>query len=133
MNSDQLRASFSLDTDSNVFLLYIDVQEDISTCASKKPEFVRSVRTARSAALSEVHQMFSTTSRFRGDHVTRRAAMERCLAPRPRILKILVIDDGLPIPLDLYTLPFDIHDNPQDRAFESNWLVRLKSRIDVSN
>jgi len=111
-------------TDTHVFLVYVDVIEHISTQASSKPRFVRSVRDARCTALSEVHQMFD--SRFIEGYAT----LERSLAPHPRLLRILVVDDGLPVPLDLYTLPTDVGGDVSAVPFDPDWFVHLKLLVD---
>jgi hypothetical protein len=56
--------------------------------------------------------------------------LERSLAPRPRLMRILVIDEGLPIPLDLYTLPTDISDHDVGSTFDVHWYARLKLSVD---
>lgn len=114
----------SSDPDTHVFLVYVDVVEHISTQASSKPRFVRSVRDARCTALSEVHQMFD--SRFIEGYAT----LERSLAPHPRLLRILVVDDGLPVPLDLYTLPTDVGGDVSAVPFDPDWFVHLKLLVD---
>ena len=57
--------------------------------------------------------------------------LDSTLAPRPRMLRVLVIDDGLPPPFVLWTLPFEIGEYPFTAAypFDPNWLERLKESI----
>jgi len=108
--------------ETHVFLLYLDV-----TCteeASSKPKFVHSVRKAHCTTLSRVHQMFG--SRFSEGT----AILDRSLAPRPRLMRILAIDEGLPIPFDLYTLPTDLSDRDAHRTFDAQWFTRLKRSVD---
>jgi hypothetical protein len=65
-------------------------------------------------------------SKFTGGH----AIIERDLAPRPGMLRILVIDDGLPSPLDLYTLPFDVDEDISQCPKDPLWLTHLRWSVD---
>ena len=56
------------------------------------------------------------------------ATIERCLAPRPRLLRIFVIDDNDfgTVP---YTLPTDIPDDISTWPYRPDWLARLKEEV----
>jgi hypothetical protein len=110
--------------DTYVFLVYVDVVESRNPI-SNKLKFVRSVRTARSATMLQVHEMLQW--RF----AEGRAHVERYLAPRPGVMRILAIDDGLPIPFDTYTLPTVVDQIAMTLApFNADWLPNLKRAVE---
>jgi len=112
-------------TETHVFLVFLNVVDlALFGATNDKSRFDRSVRQAYCASMSQVHQMFD--SKFHGGH----AIIERDLAPRPGMLRILVIDDGLPSPLDLYTLPFDFDDDINQCPVDPHWLTHLKQSVD---
>jgi len=112
-------------TETHVFLVYLDVVDLASLRTTiDKSRFDRSIREAHCVTVSEVHEMFD--SRFHDGY----RVIERVLAPRPRMLRILVIDDGLPSPLDLYTLPFDVEENISHWPCDRQWLKHLKWSLD---
>lgn len=56
---------------------------------------------------------------------------EKVLSHSPGHLRILAIDGGLPMPLDLCTLPFVVRDRDLDGMhFDRDWLAHLKLRAD---
>jgi len=83
-----------------------------------------SVRDARCVPLEEVHRLYAP--RYAGGSAT----LARDLAPRPRVLKVLVIDNGLPPPVDLFSSPVDIgEDVSRLRNLGANWLEAFKQIV----
>jgi hypothetical protein len=55
------------------------------------------------------------------------ATLERDLAPLPRVLRILVIDDGLPPPLDILGSPIHLEEDLSGVPFMGpDWLTAFK-------
>jgi hypothetical protein len=100
-------------------VVYLDVTETPSTDAP--PKIAHSIRDALCIPLQKIHELYA--NRFKGGSVT----LDRDLAPRPRVLRILVIDDGLPPPLDMFSSPVDIgEDMSKLRSSGPNWKAILK-------
>jgi hypothetical protein len=107
--------------DTHALLIYVDVAVHMSPTSNHKPKFVHSVRDARCVTMSHVHNMLQR--RFAGG----RTDVERYLAPRPGVMRILIIDDGLPLPFDAYTLPTTIDKIAGTLApFNASWLSDLQ-------
>jgi len=106
-------------TETHAFLVYIDVHEHIH---DNNPRRIKFTRTIRNAACVDM----STEPDFQNS-----ANLGRSLALRPGTIRIHVIDDGLPLRLQLQTLacdtsrltPAQMHDHP-------DWLERLKLKVD---
>jgi hypothetical protein len=107
-------------TETNVFMVYLDYVEPTSA-ASRRSRLPHSIRNAVCMPLEQVHQLYA--SRFAGGSVT----LERDLAPRPRVLRILVIDDGLPPPLDMFSSPVNLEEDIRAiRYIGPKWLAIFK-------
>jgi hypothetical protein len=112
--------------ETHVFLVYVTAFHPIAALVAGKVKFAFSVKEARCVTVEEVHEMFDW--RFPNGY----EAMERTLAPRTGMLKTLVVDQGLPFPLDLYTLPADICDDVDDAPWNSNWMKVLRLTDEVA-
>ena len=88
--------------ETNVFVVYLDFVDSSPTDAPRGQTTSHSIRDARCVPLEEVHRLFAR--RFAGGSAT----LTRDLSPKPRLLKVLVIDDGLPPPVDMFSSPVDI-------------------------
>jgi hypothetical protein len=112
-----------------VFVVYLDYLDAVEVTKAKKPEKSKRahmLRDAKCVPLSDVHRMYD--HRFKGGY----ASLERDLAPRPRVLRILIIDDGLPPPLDMFSCPFDLGEDLRAVAdIGPNWLETLRELVDV--
>jgi len=114
LNLKQLRGR----TETHAFLVYIDVREHIHDNNPRRIKFTRTVRNASCVDMS-------TEPDFQNP-----ANLERSLALHPGTMRIHVIDDGLPLHLQLQTLachtshltPAQMHDHP-------DWLERLKLQV----
>lgn len=113
-----------MDTETHVFLVYLNVADRIDTRAPGEPRYVRSIREARCATSAEVHDMYD--SRFNQGYLS----LEQSLSPRPRLMRILVIDEDLPIPLDLYTLPTEIGADINRHPYDPDWFSYLQCADD---
>ena len=112
-------------TETNVFMIYLDYVEKTSTNASQKPKMVHSLRDATCMPLAKVHELYAC--RFAGGSAT----LERDLAPRPRVLRIVIIDDGLPMPIDMFSNPVNIGEDLSGFQYlGSNWLNLLKRNLE---
>jgi hypothetical protein len=58
------------------------------------------------------------------------ATLERSMASRPGLMRILCVDDGLPVPFDLYTLPTDIPDDLAPNHYDPLWHQHLTAMVD---
>ena len=112
-----------------MFVLYLDVKQITPPANGTpsnviKPAFRRSLRTAASVPLSQVHQMFDRRMGYDG--------VERYLAPQPQVMRVLIIDDGLPERdnLDLYTLPVRVALTDARHPFNPHWYRHLKLLVD---
>jgi len=113
--------------DTHVFLVYVNAFHPIAALLAGKNKFAYSVKEARVVTVEDVHEMFDW--RFPNGY----EAMQRTLAPRPGMLKTLVIDEGLPFPLDLYTLPADVDDDVDRAPWKSNWMRILRLTDEVAS
>jgi hypothetical protein len=112
-----MRTDRSLET--HAFIVHIDVCEHIH---ANNPRRIKLTRTIRSASCVNM----STQPVFQNP-----ANLDRSLALPPGTMRIHIIDDGLPVDLQLQTLacrtshlaPAQMHDYP-------NWLERLKLEVD---
>jgi len=110
--------------ETRVFLVYIDVVEKVSSTSSM-PKFVRGIRDARRTSMTEIHKLLR--SRFAGGY----DSVERYLAHRPGVMRILIIDDGLPVPFDTYTMPTFVDSRTAlFSPFDPSWLPRLKRDVE---
>ncbi|KAJ6576072.1 hypothetical protein DFH09DRAFT_1150324 [Mycena vulgaris] len=75
-------------TATHIFVIYIDVDEEIST--TSKPRFKRRIRTAKCASEAEVRQEFAA----------RYSSEWKILDPMPLCARIFFVDDGLPYGLE---------------------------------
>jgi len=106
-------------TETHAFLVYIDVREHIHDNNPPRIKFTRTIRNALCVDMSTMPVYQNP------------ANLDRSLALRPGTMRIHVIDDGLPLDLQLQTLacstghltPAQMHDHP-------DWLERLKSEVD---
>jgi len=115
LHSDRERA------ETNVFVVYLDFVESTPIDAPRRPRTNYSIRGACCVPLEEVHRRFAR--RFAGGSAT----LTRDLTPKPRVLKVLVIDDGLPPPVDMFSSPVVIgEDMSRFQNLGSNWLVAFK-------
>jgi len=113
-------------TETNVFVVYLDVVETPCTGARRKLKMDHSIRNALCVPLEKVHEMFA--HRFTGGSAT----LERDLAPRPRVLRILIIDDGLPPPLDMFSSPMCLdEDVSRFRYLGPNWLAAFRRIVNA--
>lgn len=110
--------------DTQVFVLYVDVEQIPPSPDSPNHAFRRSLRSASSVPLSRVHQMF--------DHRMGYDGLEIYLAPHAQVMRVLIIDDGLPQigNLDLYTLPVRVALADPIHPFNHGWYRDLKRRVD---
>jgi hypothetical protein len=127
--------------ENHVFLVHLDVFEGATVSSSSPnqtpppptPTFIHSIRSALCVPLQTLREMFD--HRFIGGSAT----LERDLAPPGLgggILKILVVDDGLPCPYDMYTIPTVLADDLDEGMGEEemdekygSWLVRFKRSV----
>jgi len=124
--------------DTHVFLVYIDVEEYVESEAEKRIMFLRTIREAGGATLADVHAMYDQQfaliapgeSQVQSGH----EVLERTLAHRPGLLRMMVVDDGLPgvcVPL-ICSLPVDIPEEAVSLAVsDTDWLSKLKESIAV--
>jgi hypothetical protein len=87
--------------------------------------FIYSVRDAFCVTRERCHEMFDGT--VGGGYDT----IERCLAPRPRMLRIFVLDDA-PTGAGPYTLPTDIPNDISSWPYRPNWLAQLKEEVKLT-
>jgi hypothetical protein len=126
--------------DTHVFLVYIDVEELVESETDKKIWFLRTIREARSVTLADVHamydQQFSSIQDANGSHESGYEALERTLAHRPGLMRMMVVDDGqsnirlpwiCPLPVEV---PGETMAFAQSLAESHNdWLFQLRERI----
>jgi hypothetical protein len=95
-------------------MVYLDYVEPTSDNASRRSRLPHSVPDAVCMPLERVHQLYA--SRFAGGSAT----LERDLAPNPRVLRIMVIDDGLPPPLDTFSSPVSLEEDLRAVPYTGN-------------
>ena len=105
--------------------MHLDYVEPTSADRSRRSRLSYSVRDVVSMPLEKVHQLHA--SRFAGGS----ALLERDLAPRPRVLRIMVIDDGLPHPLDTFSSPVVLEEDLRAVPYFPNWLAKFKRMVNV--
>ena len=109
--------------ETNVFVVYLDFAESSPTGGQTMNH---SIRDARCVPLEEIHRQFAR--RFAGGSAT----LTRDLAPKPRVLKVLVIDDGLPPPVDMFSSPVVIgEDMSRLQNLGPNWLAAFKTMVNA--
>ncbi|KAI0067039.1 hypothetical protein BV25DRAFT_1820202 [Artomyces pyxidatus] len=108
--------------DTHVFLIYIDVVEH--TLPRGGRTYTRTIRNAHCETRVRVHEMFDSV--LGGGH-TGYVALERSLAPVPRMMPMLVIDDGLPPPLNMFSIPMIVQEYLAGFEYDPDWLVKLKA------
>ena len=106
-------------------MVYLDYVEPTSANASRKSELSHSVQDAVCMPLEKVHQLYASI--FAGGSAT----LERDLALSPRVLRILVIDDGLPPPFDMFSSPVKLEENLRAIPYFPSWLAEFKRRVNV--
>ncbi|KAI0049111.1 hypothetical protein FA95DRAFT_1557222 [Auriscalpium vulgare] len=110
--------------DTHVFIVYIDTVKHPPSAGATTPTYTHTIRKAVCEELSHVHAKYDrffasrTSSGF--------DVVEQSLATRPGTMRTLVIDDGLPISLGLYTMPTEIR---SFSLYESDWLALLISSV----
>jgi hypothetical protein len=101
-----------------VFLIFLDVVEEPSATALAKPKFTQSIKDALCVPLQDIRQAANP------------AIADRFYAPRPGLFRIMVMDEGLTLPLDLVTLCITLSD--YHGVYDQNWLASL-NRNSVSS
>ena len=105
-----------------MFLVYTDVSLLYDLSAEHQISFVYAVRDAFCVTRERCHDLFDHT--VGGGYAT----IERCLAPRPRMLRIFVVDDA-PTGAGTYTLPTDIPYDIGTWRHRPDWLELLKEAV----
>ena len=105
-----------------VFLVFADGALRFDTSAEHDIAFVYSVRDAFCVTVEQCHEIFDDT--VAGGH----AMIEHCLAPRPRMLRIFVVD-AAPTGAGPYTLPTDIPPDISSWRYRPDWLEQLKEEV----
>ncbi|KAJ7359395.1 hypothetical protein DFH08DRAFT_410339 [Mycena albidolilacea] len=93
-------------TATHLFIIYIDVDEEIST--TDKPRFKRRIKTAKCASEAEVRQEFAA----------RYSSEWKVLDAMPLCARIFLVDDGLPYGLELV-----------DQMAEGIGITELRSQV----
>jgi hypothetical protein len=108
-----------------VFMVYLDYAEPrIRSDASQRSKLPHSLRNAVCMPLSRVHELYA--ARF----INGAATLERDLAPLPRVLRIMVLDDGLPPPLDMFSSAVSIGENlRQVPNLGPDWLAKFRRLV----
>jgi len=120
-----LRRDFSRTADY-VFVVYLDVVQGRSPKAPHKLTFSHSVKTAICTPIAEVHRIVDPKFPMGGYD-----AVERDLGG-PGVLRVLVFDEGLPSPLDVYTVP-TVVEGVLHTPFQANWLASFKRAVNPSH
>lgn len=135
-------------TDTHVFLVYVDVEEKVVSEAQHIVKFTRSVREAHSAPIADVHAMyddiFAITQASVSLGESGYEALERALAHRPGLLRMMVVDDSLDS--DIRRTPFfsmhpvELSDDPNVMSYaesemlsDADWLSRLRKVITIGD
>jgi hypothetical protein len=105
-----------------VFVVYADGALRYDMSAEHQIAFVYSIRDAFCVTRERCHEMFDDT--VGGGYAT----IEHCLAPRPRMLRIFVVDDA-PTGAGPYTLPTDIPPDISSWRYRPDWLEQLKEEV----
>ncbi|KAF8955709.1 hypothetical protein BDZ97DRAFT_2063512 [Flammula alnicola] len=104
------------------FLITVDTR-DITAAGSKKLTFAHSILMARQVSMREMHLRYDW--RFKGGAAT----LEKMLSHTPGLMRTLVENSTLPVPLDLYTLPMSVGEDYILVEHDPQWLAHLKERV----